>query len=74
MKVTTKGQVTIPARIRNYLAISPHAEVDFCIKGGMVVLCKHEDHLEEETRFRALRGILKSTRSTDEWMHETRGV
>ena len=40
MKVTTKGQVTIPARIRDYLGIVPHCDVDFLIREEQVVLTK----------------------------------
>lgn len=73
MKVTTKGQVTIPARIRDYLGIASHADVDFRITDGAVVLFKHEDFTEERNRFSVLRGVLKGTRTTWEWMQETRG-
>ena len=73
MKVTTKGQVTIPARIRDYLGIAPHADVDFRITGGAVVLLKHEDPPEGRNRFSALRGVLKGTRTTQAWMQATRG-
>ena len=73
MKVTTKGQVTIPARIRDYLGIAPHADVDFRITDGAVVLLKHEAPPEGQNRFSALRGVLKGTRTTREWMQETRG-
>ena len=73
MKVTTKGQVTIPARIRDYLGIAPHAEVDFRITGGVVVLRKHENPPGGRNHFSELRGVLKGTRTTGEWMQETRG-
>ena len=73
MKVTTKGQVTIPARIREYLDIMPHADVDFRVSDGVVVLVKHEDPDERGRKFAALRGVLKGTRTTREWMHATRG-
>ena len=73
MKVTTKGQVTIPARIREYLDIAPHSDVDFHINGGAVVLVKHKDADEHGGRFAALRGVLKGTRTTREWMRATRG-
>lgn len=73
MKLTTKGQVTIPARIRDYLGIAPHADVDFRITGGAVVLLKHEDSPEGRNRFSALRGVLKGTRTTQAWMQATRG-
>lgn len=73
MKVTTKGQVTIPARIREYLDIRPHSDVDFRISNGAVVLVKHENAAETGGRFVALRGILKGARTTDAWMRATRG-
>ncbi|MBM4164839.1 MAG: AbrB/MazE/SpoVT family DNA-binding domain-containing protein [Lentisphaerae bacterium] len=73
MKLTTKGQVTIPARIRDYLGIAPHTDVDFRIIGGTVVLLKHEEPPGGRNRFSALRGVLKGTRTTQEWMQATRG-
>jgi len=73
MKVTTKGQVTIPARIREYLDIAPHSDVDFRISGSAVVLVKHEGGDDAGGRFGALRGVLKGTRTTEEWMQATRG-
>ena len=73
MKVTTKGQVTIPARIREYLDIAPHSHVDFRISRGAVVLVRHEDTKEPGRKFAELRGVLKGTRTTQEWMQATRG-
>ena len=35
MRVTTKGQVTIPQEVREELGIRPHAEVEFIkVKNG----------------------------------------
>ncbi len=73
MKVTTKGQVTIPARIRGFLGITPHTDVDFEIAGGRVVLVKSKPGQAPRTRFTAMRGILKGPRTTHEWMKATRG-
>ena len=73
MKITTKGQVTIPARIREYLDIAPHSDVDFRISGGAVVLVKQEDADEPGGRFAALRGVLKGAHTTRAWMRATRG-
>lgn len=74
MKVTTKGQVTIPAHIRSYLGISPHSEVDFRITDDQVVLVKSEPTRKETaSRFARLRGTLKGGPTTDEWMRATRG-
>jgi len=38
MRVTTKGQVTIPQRIREKLGITPSTEVDFVESDGGVLL------------------------------------
>jgi len=73
MKVTTKGQVTIPARIREFLEIAPHSDVDFRIADGAVLLIKQDAPQGLEGRFSALRGVLKGTRTTEQWMRETRG-
>ena len=73
MKVTTKGQVTVPVRIRDYLGIAPHSDVDFRITDGAVVLVKHEVERGNRDRFSALRGVLKGVRTTQQWMRETRG-
>ena len=73
MKVTTKGQVTIPARIRDYLGIAPHTDVDFRIAGKNVVLIKHEVGDEADERFTSLRGVLKGKLTSKQWMRETRG-
>jgi len=35
MRVTTKGQVTIPRNIREVLGISPETEIDFVEENGM---------------------------------------
>lgn len=73
MKVTTKGQVTIPARIRDFLEIAPHSEVDFRIADGAVLLIKPVAPQGIRGRFSALRGVLKGSRTTKQWMRETRG-
>ena len=74
MKVTTKGQVTIPQHIRRFLGIVPHSEVDFLIEGESVVLVPivgREDK-SKVSRFRALRGTQRSVLSTKRWSCETR--
>ncbi len=74
MKVTTKGQVTIPAHIRGYLGIMPHSEVDFEILDGKVILKKAEGRDGAGAdKFARLRGILKGSLTTEQWMRATRG-
>lgn len=40
MRVTTKGQVTIPLEVRERLGIFPGTEVDFVVQGKSVNLVK----------------------------------
>lgn len=74
MRVTTKGQVTIPKHIREHLNIEPHSEVDFLIDGERVVLLQANSGTKREvSRFRRVRGLLKGGPTTEEWMKATRG-
>ncbi|MEZ5292367.1 MAG: AbrB/MazE/SpoVT family DNA-binding domain-containing protein [Vicinamibacterales bacterium] len=38
MRITSKGQVTIPQDIREKLGLHPHTEVEFAVKGGEAVI------------------------------------
>src|SRR3954466_4839095 len=40
MRITTKGQVTIPLAVRERLGVLPHTEVEFTIRGDTAVLTK----------------------------------
>jgi len=75
MRVTTKGQVTIPTRIRGYLGIRPHCDVEFTVREGLVVLSRTEDTAPEglRKRFASMRGVLGRALTTDQWMRATRG-
>ena len=73
MRVTTKGQVTIPVRIREYLGIAPHSEVDFQIADGMVILVKPDTADSGVNKFSSMRGTLKGGLTTQQWMRKTRG-
>ena len=73
MRVTTKGQVTIPLHIREKLGITPSSEVDFIEEGGKVVLIKQESRGPAPQKFRRVRGIATVKMSTDEIMRLTRG-
>jgi AbrB family looped-hinge helix DNA binding protein len=74
MKITTKGQVTIPQEIRERLGLLPHTEVEFEVQGNAVVLKKAQG---SQRRGRALikhmRGRADTDLSTDEIMALTRG-
>lgn len=75
MKVTDKGQVTIPIKIRQEMGILPNTEVEFSISGEKVILRKTNstDRRRGERIVAALRGKGKSKLSTDEIMALTRG-
>lgn len=40
MKITTKGQVTIPIEVRERLGLLPNTEVEFVVEAGRAVLRK----------------------------------
>jgi AbrB family looped-hinge helix DNA binding protein len=74
MKVTTRGQVTIPQSIRKQLGIQPGKEVEFKLDGDTVLLIlinqakTHTQHVVERLRGQ---GTMKLT--TDAIMKLTRG-
>jgi len=72
MRVTTKGQVTIPQHIREKLGISPTTEVDFIEEEGRIVLVKQKGGKAATRRFAKLRGAATVTMTTDEIMALTR--
>ncbi len=71
MRVTTKGQVTIPRNIREVLGIIPETEVDFREDKGRFYIVKI-DEPEINGKFKKLRGIATANMSTDEIMSLTR--
>ena len=72
MRVTSKGQVTIPQPIREKLGITPAVEVDFVEEKGRVYLVKAKAKKDTNSRFRALRGSGTVKMTTDEIMALTR--
>ena len=73
MRVTTKGQVTIPREIREKLGITPSVEIDFIEEKGKVYLVKSNRQGKKTDKFKRLRGISSVKMSTDEIMALTRG-
>jgi AbrB family looped-hinge helix DNA binding protein len=75
MRITSKGQVTIPIEIREKLGLLPNTEVEFEIRNGAAQIRKSVGKgksrgrlIVEHTRGRATEGL-----STDEIMALTRG-
>lgn len=74
MRITSKGQVTIPRVVRERLGLLPETEVEFVIKGNAVQIVKA---VQGTTRganvVGRLRGRATTKMSTDEIMKLTRG-
>jgi AbrB family looped-hinge helix DNA binding protein len=73
MRITTKGQVTIPQSIREKFGISPAVEVDFVEEKGRIYLVKIQGDKIKPGKLRRLRGTATVKMSTDEIMALTRG-
>ncbi len=74
MKITTKGQVTIPNDIRQKAGLLPNTEVEFQVIGGKVYLRKIENTRRRGRKLiDALRGKGTVKMSTDQIMALTRG-
>ena len=73
--VTSKGQATIPKKVREYLGIEPGAAVDFELEeDGRVVVRKVGKAAPRRARpLDRIRGSATATMSTDEIMALTRG-
>lgn len=75
MRITSKGQVTIPVHIRNSAGFHPDVDVEFVIENGQVVL-KPADGLSRGQRMVARlsgAGTANLGMTTDELMDMMRG-
>jgi len=75
VRITSKGQVTIPQAIREKAGLLPNTEVEFEMKGGRVLLRPAgKPATRTQEAIGRLRGTLKHIRmSTDQIMALTRG-
>jgi AbrB family looped-hinge helix DNA binding protein len=75
MRITSKGQVTIPVEIRERVGLLPHTEVVFEVEGDTVRLRKADEQTDGrgERLVRRLRGTASVTMSTEEILALTRG-
>lgn len=72
-RVTRKGQVTIPKRVRDHLGLEPGSVVEFELgPDGRVVLVKAGAG-PGPSRFERMRGIAKTELTTDQLMALLRG-
>jgi AbrB family looped-hinge helix DNA binding protein len=76
MRITSKGQVTIPAEIRERAGLLPHTEVEFKFDGKAVRIVRAQSGKKPGRGGRIvahLRGRGDVAMSTDEIMALTRG-
>jgi len=71
MRVTTKGQVTIPRSVREKLGIVPQTNIDFLEDKGRFYIVK-TTKTKRTNKFKKFRGIATSRMSTDEILKLTR--
>jgi AbrB family looped-hinge helix DNA binding protein len=72
MKLTEKGQVTIPLEIREKLGIRWGSEVEFAVEGDHAILRKIADPAIVAERLEKYRGAANSGMSTEEILELTR--
>jgi len=75
MRITSKGQVTIPQEIREKFGLLPDTEVEFVAKGNVVQIVKAKGTARRgrgEAVVSRLRGRASVTMSTDEILALTR--
>ena len=71
MRVTTKGQVTIPRNIREQLGIIPETNIDFLEDNGRFYIVKTTKP-KLTHKFKRLRGIATAKMTTDQILNLTR--
>ena len=71
MRVTTKGQVTIPINVRQMMGIMPETDIDFREDNGRFYIVK-TNKPKKTGQFKKFRGIATTEMSTDEIMDLTR--
>lgn len=75
MRITAKGQVTIPLEIRQKMGLLPNSEVDFAIRGNSVLIIKSTNPTRSRGKklVAQIRGKATVSMTTDEIMALTRG-
>ena len=71
MRVTSKGQVTIPRRVREALGIVAETDIDFVEEDGKYYIVKTSPGRQAK-KMNRLRGIASAKMSTDQIMNLTR--
>ncbi|MEO8809827.1 MAG: AbrB/MazE/SpoVT family DNA-binding domain-containing protein [Rhodanobacter sp.] len=79
MKITSKGQVTIPQAVREQAGLHPHSEVEFTVRtnGDVVIRAVKQATSPIRAAFQSVRGSATAQQfkgmNTDEFMRFLRG-
>lgn len=73
MRITSKGQVTIPIEIREKTGLLPHTEVKFEVVDGKVYIERKEGGTVKADAIAKMKGRATIKMTTDEIMRLTRG-
>ena len=71
MRVTEKGQITIPISLRKRYGLQPNVEVEFLAEAEGIRIKKRGTGTSNP--FRALRGVVKKRFVVDRYIEEIRG-
>jgi antitoxin PrlF len=76
MRITSKGQVTIPLAVREKFGLLPDTDVDFVVEGQTVrlVRARHVGPARGSAAVASLRGRASIKMTTDQIMALTRGT
>jgi len=72
MRMTSKGQVTIPKELRDKAGLFPGSKVEFAFENGEIRVRKAKGYSRGEEVVRRLRGTATVKMTTDEIMALTR--
>ncbi len=72
MRITGKGQVTIPIEIREQLGLLPNTEVEFSVRGNNAIIKRAPNSSRGRNVLRTMRGRATKSLSTDDIMALTR--
>jgi AbrB family looped-hinge helix DNA binding protein len=70
MKLTSKGQLTIPKRLRQKFGLGPHSEVEVVEAGDTLRIIKKGKGVDPVEK---VYGLLKAPQSTDKLIEQIRG-
>ncbi len=71
-RITSKGQVTLPKRMRDHLGLKPGSEIEFTINNRAEIVLKAKEK-PPKSKFDDLVGTLELGMTTDEFMRMIRG-